>query len=117
MKKLLQEVADYFNDQQTLSNEEGELLHKIEEWLASPQKDEFLEALCDIVFTAGARHYHSGDSREDIDTFIKWTAEFELINKNRKWDGGRYNDYMEEIDKFAVTKIEEHGSTETEEGL
>lgn len=65
------------------------------------------EAIADIAFTAGYHRYYSGDSREDISSFVYWAQEFEEKYKGVKWgtEGSEGQDYMEAIEAFAEDKI------------
>jgi hypothetical protein len=69
------------------------------------------EALADIAYMAAARRYHSGDSRDDIDTFIQWANEFEGLRVsdgkgNELYDG---EPYMDAIQTFMEFKLAESG--------
>jgi hypothetical protein len=73
-----------------------------------PEARRLLEAVADIAFIAGANHYHSGDSRQDTDLFIKGAFEFEKKRKvdekrNETYDG---EDYMTAIERFAYDLLE-----------
>ena len=64
------------------------------------------EAVADIAFIAGTKEYYSGNSRQDIEDFIHWAEEFELKWKNKDWGADdTFDDYMDEIIKFANKKI------------
>ena len=60
------------------------------------------EAVADIAYIAGQHGYYGGNSRTDVDDIIKWAIEFDDKNSGRVWDG----EYMEEIEAFAVEKME-----------
>jgi hypothetical protein len=63
------------------------------------------EVVADIAFIAGAKQYHTGDSREDVQNFINWAQEFELAHKETKWGEGD-NDYIEAIQTFTESKMQ-----------
>lgn len=63
-----------------------------------------LETIADISYTAGYMKFSSGDSREDVNTFIFWAEEFQKINLKTNWDEVE-DDYIISIDKFTVEKI------------
>ena len=63
---------------------------------------DFLEALTDIAFNAGAAGYHSGDSRKDVSDMISWADEFQQIHQKTDWNE---TDYIDTIDAFAAKKI------------
>lgn len=76
------------------------------------------EAVADIAFLAGDYKYYSGDSREDIASFIQWGKEFEKRWrgvewgndfekrwKDVEWGVDTKNDYIEEITLFAEEKF------------
>jgi hypothetical protein len=69
---------------------------------------ELLEALADIAHIAGALKFYGGDSRADIQLFIKWAHEFEEEHHAIQW--GIDLDYMETIEKFADSKFKEVGT-------
>jgi hypothetical protein len=73
-----------------------------------PKKNDYAlhETIADIAFIAGAKRYHSGDSREDVENFIKWAHEFQQKNRGRQW-GTHGHDYMEEIEKLAKEKLDQ----------
>ncbi len=80
-------------------------LKKIQEFIKK-QKDRtysLCEAVADIAFFAGEKKFYSGDSREDMGTFISWAKEFEFENRGVQW--GENKDYMEEIEKFTFDKL------------
>jgi len=60
--------------------------------------DDFLEALADIAYLAGRAHYHSGNSRDDVENFIAWAREFERSGYDR-------DDYLSEVHKFTEAKL------------
>lgn len=62
----------------------------------------FLETLADISHFAGQKRYYSGDSREDIMTFIRWAKEFEEIHNCTDWCD---TDYILTIESFTKDKI------------
>jgi hypothetical protein len=64
------------------------------------EKTPELETLVDIAWLAGAKRFHSGNSRDDIDTIIRWANEF-----NAAWVQTDTNDYMEDIEDFALKKL------------
>ena len=61
------------------------------------------ETLADIAYLAGTARFHTGDSREDIQSFIAWAAEFESKWSEEKDDSG---DYMLAIETFTLAKLE-----------
>lgn len=66
-------------------------------------KHSLCEALADIAYIAGNNKYYSGDSRLDIANFIDWAKEFEYLNRGIEW--GMEKDYIEEIERFTLAKI------------
>lgn len=72
-------------------------------------KTPFMETLADIAFMAGVKRYHSGDSREDIDTFIRWANEFESKHSGTEWDTPG-KDYILAIEEFTQAKLEAEGA-------
>jgi hypothetical protein len=62
------------------------------------------EVVADIAYIAGHRHYHSGDSREDVQNFILWAQEFEEANERTEW-GTAGHDYMTAIELFTDSKL------------
>ncbi len=68
------------------------------------QAEDVYEALADIAWAAGHAHYHAGDSRADVVSFIEWAKEFTALHVNTDWsvaDPG----YMELIWEFAQGKM------------
>jgi hypothetical protein len=65
---------------------------------------QFCEVLADIAYLAGARRFHSGDSRADVESFFNWAMEFEALHQGTEWGGGE-NDYIEAIGDFAAGKL------------
>ncbi|WP_346238817.1 hypothetical protein ABDK00_005210 [Niabella insulamsoli] len=70
--------------------------------------NKLLETLADISYLAGQKRYYSGDSREDIATFIWWAKEFVAFHRDTDWDR---TDYILTIeahtdDKIAAAKME-----------
>lgn len=66
-----------------------------------------VETALDIAYIAGSRHYHSGDSRQDVHKFIELANEFErhrLVDDHgvESYFG---DDYMTAIDKFLDRKL------------
>jgi hypothetical protein len=73
----------------------------------SDPETRLLETVADIAYLAGAKRYHSGDSREDVQTFIEWAREFELIRRvdargNETYCGAGY---LRAIEVFAFEKL------------
>jgi len=66
------------------------------------ENQKLYEAIADISYIAGYRHYCSGDSRVDMSDIIDWAKEFETINQDEVWEE---RDYMTEIEEFANRKI------------
>lgn len=65
-----------------------------------------LETVADISYIAGEMKYFTGNSREDISSFIFWAKEFE--EKHRKTDWNNYNeDYILAITNYTESKIKE----------
>lgn len=73
-----------------------------------PEARRLLETVADIAFIAGAKDYHSGDSRQDIDLFIKGAFEFEKKRKVDEKGNETYDDedYMTAIERFAYDLLE-----------
>ena len=61
-----------------------------------------LEAVSDISFIAGEKNFFSGNSREDVYTFIQWAKEFVKENSKTYW---HEVDYIESITKFTENKL------------
>lgn len=65
------------------------------------------EAVADIAYIAGYKHHYSGDSRGDMASYISWAQEFEKKWKGKEWGADdTTDDYMDEITKFAESKIQ-----------
>ena len=68
------------------------------------------EAIADIAYLAGANRYHSGDSREDVQQFLRWADEFESLRRMscgaETYDG---KNYMEAIEDFTLGKLRDSG--------
>lgn len=63
------------------------------------------EAVADISFIAGTKHYYSGDSRKDIADFIEWAKEFEKQNEGVDWGINSNQDYFDAITDFVAKKL------------
>lgn len=83
-------------------------------------KTHVLETALDIAYLAGAKRYHSGDSRADIDTFIAWANEFEThlcvdADGNETYFG---EDYLTAIEEFTNERlVGEHTDLSDEEWI
>lgn len=66
-----------------------------------------LETVADIAFIAGAKRYHSGDSRQDVQDIITWAAEFEQWREVDAQGNETYHgkDYLTAIEEFALNKM------------
>lgn len=64
--------------------------------------EKLFETIADIAYYAGFTKYYSGNSREDVNCFIYWAKEFELIHKETDWN---VIDYLLCIDAFVNKKI------------
>ena len=64
--------------------------------------NKLLETVADISYLAGQKRYYSGNSREDIATFIWWAKEFETFHRDTNWDK---TDYMLTIQAYTDDKI------------
>jgi hypothetical protein len=62
-----------------------------------------LEIIADVAYMFGENNFFTGDSRADIQTMIYLAKEFESINFKEKWIN---KDYIEEIQKFTLEKLE-----------
>ena len=62
----------------------------------------FLETLADISYIAGENQFFTGDSRQDISTFIFWAKEFQKINQDTDW---YMVDYRLAVDEFTYQKL------------
>lgn len=75
--------------------------------LSAKSKELLYETVADISYMAGHHGYYSGDSRADMQHFIWLAKQFHkkyssAIEAN--WEGFGM-DYMDEIEKFAVTEL------------
>lgn len=61
-----------------------------------------LETVADIAYLAGQKGYYSGNSREDIGTFIWWAKEFQTFHRDTYWDK---TDYMLSIEAYTEDRI------------
>jgi len=65
-----------------------------------------LETVADIAYMAGAARYYTGDSRQDIQTFITWAQEFEagvqIGDGEPSYEG---LEYMSAIERFFEKKM------------
>jgi hypothetical protein len=61
-----------------------------------------LETLADISYIAGENRFFTGDSRQDISTFIFWAKEFQRINQNTDW---YIVDYRLAVEEFTYQKL------------
>lgn len=59
------------------------------------------ECVYDITTVMDEFKFEVEDSRERARLAIIWAEEFDQRNADREWDG----EYMEEIEEFAVSKI------------
>jgi len=75
----------------------------VENALSQPAR-RLCEVVADIAFLAGAKRYHSGDSREDVQHFIEWAAEFERVHASTAWGTGE-DDYLIAVEAFALAKM------------
>ncbi len=66
--------------------------------------NKLLETVADISYYAGHKGYYSGNSREDIATYIWWAKEFESFHKDTDWDK---TDYMLTIEEYIENRISE----------
>lgn len=64
-----------------------------------------LEALADIAYLAGQHYYYSGDSRDDMQTFIFAAQVFETKYANVDWNSPESPDYMETIEAFTIEHL------------
>lgn len=64
--------------------------------------------IVDITYIAAWQRYHSGDSREDAGTFIKWADEFMRFHEDTDWLTHE-SSYVEEVEAFAKEKLHEMG--------
>jgi hypothetical protein len=85
----------------------GQMIVASEAITDDPKIRSFAESLADISQLAGQFGFYSGNSREDIDLFIDWAEEFEVKHKDTDW---AEIEYMDEIEKFAMEKIEKHNT-------
>lgn len=66
-----------------------------------------LETVADLAYLAGAKRFHSGDSRADVTWFIRLAEEFETLRRVDA-DGNetyRGKEYMAAIEEFAFEKL------------
>jgi hypothetical protein len=69
------------------------------------QTDRLIENAIEIGYIAGHKQFRaSDDSRETNEMIRLWTDEFTATHRDREWDG----EWMEEIDKFAYSKIDNY---------
>jgi hypothetical protein len=66
------------------------------------EDNKLFESIADIAFIAGQKGFFSGDSRADINEFIRWAKEFEDMHEETNWDEV---DYKDTVEAFAVTKL------------
>jgi hypothetical protein len=61
-----------------------------------------LETVSEISYHAGQKGYFTGNSREDVMTFIWWANEFETFHKETDWDAV---DYIVTIEDYVDDKM------------
>jgi len=66
------------------------------------QNLKLLETLANIAYIAGYKRYYSGTYQDDINEFISWATEFELMHKNTNW---KKLNYRYAIEQFAKDKL------------
>jgi hypothetical protein len=71
------------------------------------QPQRLLETVADIAYLAGAKRFHSGDSREDVTYFISLAEQFETLRRVDANEVETYNgkDYLTAIEEFAFEKL------------
>ena len=65
--------------------------------------------IVDVAYIAGQANFHSGDSRADVDTMIKWAKEFHAALEQNDWAVSETT-YMEAVEAFTKHKLEEVGA-------
>lgn len=71
-------------------------------------KLQILETVADIAYLAGQYGYYSGNSRDDMQTFISLAEKFEEKYKNVDWEDlpKEHPDYMEAVEYFTIEYLE-----------
>lgn len=88
-----------------ISSDHFAVLQNITDRKANADADySLLEATADIAYIAGEKQHYSGNSREDIATFIEWAKEFEELHHGEVWGEG-IEDYPDAIRNFAIDKL------------
>lgn len=71
------------------------------------------EAIADIAYMAGALHWSTDDSREDMAQIVTWAQEFEQTRtvdargeESYPIPGGKTDNYMTAIELFALRRIQ-----------
>ena len=67
------------------------------------ENQKIMEVVADISFIAGEMKYFTGNSRADVSNFILWAKQFQKNYTKTDWNEV---DYILEIQKFAINKIQ-----------
>jgi len=71
-----------------------------------PKSQRLLETVADIAYIAGAKRFHSGDSRQDIAHFIQLARQFEKARKVKDGNETYFGkDYMTAIEEFTLKNL------------